>query len=119
MWTLRSHLVGGGLNIHELLRAKSAVVNVMVKRRGLTASCMNEGDERKQTPAEASKRLRWHQNRSVATPLAQSLDVKFTASPRLPRAGFKPLAFVQNQTGADLKLALATTKSKAASTSSG
>src|SRR5215831_16250102 len=39
----------------------------MVKRRGLTASFMNEGDERKRTPAEASKRFQWHQNRSFAT----------------------------------------------------
>src|SRR5215813_11133106 len=45
----------------------AGVVNVMVKRRGLTASCMNEGDERKRIPAEASKRLRWHQNRSFTT----------------------------------------------------
>ena len=45
----------------------AGVVNVMVKRRGLTASCMNEGDERKRIPVEASKRLRWHQNRSFTT----------------------------------------------------
>jgi hypothetical protein len=33
----------------------AAVVNVMVKRRGLTASCMDERDERKRTSDEASK----------------------------------------------------------------
>jgi hypothetical protein len=31
------------------------VVNVMVKRRGMTASCRNQGDERKRTSDEASK----------------------------------------------------------------
>jgi hypothetical protein len=34
-------------NSHKLLQSKAAVVNVMVKRRGSTASCMNERDERK------------------------------------------------------------------------
>ena len=32
-------------NCHELLRPKSVVVNVMVKRRGETASSMDERDE--------------------------------------------------------------------------
>ena len=49
MWALRSHLVGGAPNGHELLQAKPAVVNIMVKRRGLTASCMNKGDCVKKT----------------------------------------------------------------------
>jgi hypothetical protein len=31
------------------------VVNVMVKRRGMTTSCRNQGDERKRTSDEASK----------------------------------------------------------------
>jgi hypothetical protein len=35
---------------------KIAVVNVMVKRRGKTASCEVQGDERKQTFDEASKK---------------------------------------------------------------
>jgi hypothetical protein len=34
-------------NRHEPLRSKAAVVNVMVKRRGMTASGVDERDERK------------------------------------------------------------------------
>ena len=47
----------------------AAVVNVMVKRRGiLITSCVDERDECKRTADDASKMLRWHQNRGASLP---------------------------------------------------
>lgn len=48
-------LQGGVSNSHKLLWSKATVVNVMVKRRNLIASCVVERDERKRTFDEASK----------------------------------------------------------------
>src|SRR5262249_61595025 len=58
---------GRAENRHELLRSKAAVVNVMVKRRELITSGMDERDERKRTSGDASKRFRRHQNWSCTT----------------------------------------------------
>ena len=47
----------------------AAVVNVTVKRRdNLITSCVGEEDERKRTADDASKVLRWRQNRGVPLP---------------------------------------------------
>ena len=49
-------LWGEASNCRKLLRAKAAVVNVPVKRRGiLIASCGDQKDERKRTCGKASK----------------------------------------------------------------
>ena len=48
-------LEGAASNNQKLLRAKAVVVNVLVKRRGVITSCMDERDERKRTSDEASK----------------------------------------------------------------
>ena len=45
----------------------AAVVNVVVKRRGVSiTSCVDEGDECKRTADDASKQLRWHRNRGAS-----------------------------------------------------
>ena len=47
----------------------AAVVNVMVKRRGnMITSCVDERGECKRIADDASKMLRWHQNRGVSLP---------------------------------------------------
>ena len=47
----------------------AAVVNVVVKRRGVSiTSCVDEGDECKRTADDASKLFRWHQNRGATLP---------------------------------------------------
>jgi hypothetical protein len=47
----------------------AAVVNVMVKRRDMViTSCAGERDECKRTADDASKQVKWHQNRGAPLP---------------------------------------------------
>ena len=63
----------------------AAVVNVMVKRRGiLITSCGNERAERKRTAEDASKSARWHQNRGRHPVPGKSMVETYLLTMRCP-----------------------------------